>query len=390
MDDRRIHLLFIVNSLCVGGAEKHAVTLANTLDRGRYRLSLAYLKDEAPLLPQIDRENVENRIHCCHVSRKIDGAVVRALATMVRDERLDIIVCVNTYSLMYAQLARRLSGRAPRIVELFHTTELGSIKDQLQMLFYRPFIGCSDMLVYVCRNQQRYWRLRLLRARRDGVIHNGIDSRYFADHFSAAEKRELRHVYGFSETDHVVGLCAAMRPEKAHGDLLQAIALLGKDDLAVKCLLIGDGPERGRIERRVQELGLGEAVRITGFLTDVRPAIAACDVMAITSHHVETFSIAALESMAMSKPMIMTRIGGASEQVSHGESGYLYERGDVAALAAALRALSNRGLATRMGQAARSAVERSFSLTTMVRAYDRLFSGLLDMPLANPGNVHAA
>jgi len=373
MTKARIHVLLIVNSLCVGGAEKHAVTLLNTLDTRRFRLSFAYLKDEAALLPQVQAARAEGGVFCAGVARKIDLHAARRLAAHLAREDIDVVLCTNTYSLLYAWLARMAGPARPRIVEVFHSTELGSLEDELQMLFYRPWILAADRLVYVCDNQRRHWRSRLLRARADTVIHNGIDTRYFADRYSDEQKAGVRVDYGLGADDYVVGLCAAMRPEKAHGDLLTAVARLRRAGLPVRALLIGDGPQRAAIEAAIAAHELEADVRITGFCADVRPLIAACDAMAITSHCVETFSIAALEAMALGKPMVMTDIGGAAEQVVSGVNGFLYPRGDIDALCRALCALHAPALRTRMGAQARATVEQHFSLERMVDAYARLF-----------------
>lgn len=377
MENPRINLLFIVNSLTFGGAEKHVVSLVNTLDTARFRLSLAYLKKDETLLAQLDRKRVEGGVFCCDVSKKIDLRAATQLATKIRDDGIDIVVCTNNYSLLYGWLARMRSGRRPRIVEVFHTTAIESTKGRLQMLFYRPIFLASHMLVYVCETQRNYWRARGLRARRDAVIHNGIDIEHFTDRCTQQEKNRLRERYGLCAGDYVVGLCAAMRPEKAHGDLLQAVARLRSSGLQIKCLLIGDGPERPKIEAQIAAMGLAPHVRITGFIEDVRPAIAACDAMAIVSHHIETFSIAALEAMALGKPMVMSMIGGAAEQIRHGENGYLYSRGDIPALAEALHKLSDRQLCRKMGARARSIVAGRFSVQAMVGAYSGLFYSLM-------------
>lgn len=377
MAGARIHVLLVVNSLCVGGAEKHAVTLLNALDTRRFRLSLAYLKNDGALLPQVQAEHAEGGVFCCAVGRKIDLAAARRLAAHMRAEAIDVVMCTNPYSLLYAWLAKAIGRSGARIVEVFHSTELGSFADELQMLFYRPWILAADRLVYVCDNQRRYWRRRALRARADLVIHNGIDIRHFADRYTAEDKRMLRAGHGFGVDDYVVGLCAAMRPEKAHGDLLAALARLHAEGLPVRGLLIGDGPQRGAIAARIAALGLENDVRITGFAADVRPLIAACDVMAITSHHVETFSIAALEAMALGKPMVMTEIGGAAEQIRPQRNGFLYPRGDIDALCDALRALHDPELRRAMGVQARATVVQRFSEERMVDAYARLFEGLV-------------
>jgi glycosyltransferase involved in cell wall biosynthesis len=376
MENPRINLLFIVNSLEFGGAEKHVVTLVNNLDTSRFRVSLAWLKNKEALLPQLDRGMLKGRGYCCHVSQRIDMRAVRRLAAYLEDEAIDIVVCTNTYSLLYGWLARRRAKRSmpcPRLIEIFHTTDITSFKEHLEMLFYRPLFLACDVLVYVCESQRKHWRARALRARNDAVINNGIDVGHFADRYTEESKSLLRRSYGFEPDDYIVGLCAAMRPEKAHGDLLHAIAGLHAMDLKMKCLFIGDGPERARIEEMIRSMSLTEHVRITGFMEDVRPAVAACDVMAIVSHQVETFSIAALEAMALGKPMVMTRIGGAAEQVIHGENGYLYHRGDIAALANALRKLSDRQQSRRMGERARAITAGQFSIEAMIDAYAALF-----------------
>jgi hypothetical protein len=97
---------------------------------------------------------------------------------------------------------------------------------------------------------------------------------------------------GFAEHDLVVGLCAVMRPEKAHDHLLQAMKLADDAGVRWKALLIGDGPLRPSIEQEILRLGLQDRVAITGFRSDVRADLAACDVVSLVSV-TETFSIAA-------------------------------------------------------------------------------------------------
>jgi glycosyltransferase involved in cell wall biosynthesis len=209
------------------------------------------------------------------------------------------------------------------------------------------------------------------------TIHNGIDVEHFADRYTEHEKSEARKTYGFTDSDFVVGLCAAMRPEKAHGDLLEAVSLARKRGENVKCLLIGDGPERARIEEKIRELQLRSHVVITGFIADVRMLLATCDAIALVSHSIETFSIAALEAMAMGKPMLMSRTGGADEQVSHGQNGFLFTPRNVEELASHMVAVARAGTTRDMGRLARDRVVSQFSVQRMLAAYQALFVDLV-------------
>ena len=364
-------LLFIVNSLELGGAEKQVVTLLNHLDTGRFRLHLAYLKRGERLLPQLDSARLDE-VLCCDVTRGVERRALRQLTSLVGARHIDVIVCTNTYSMLYGFLTRRgtpRGARPPKLATVFHTTLLRTYKERLQMLLYQRLLRRNDLLLYVCENQRDYWRDRGLRAAADGVVHNGIDTRHFRDDYTEQQKRELRARFGFEPQDYVIGLCCAMRPEKAHGDLLQALAQLRTAGLPAKALLIGDGPEHGAIAAAIRELGLQGHVAITGLQDDVRPFIACCDVMTLVSHAIETFSLAALESMALGKALVMSDIGGASEQVVPGQTGFLFEPGAIDSLAGHLRALQNAAHRNRMGAAARRRVCQLFTVESMTDTF---------------------
>jgi glycosyltransferase involved in cell wall biosynthesis len=190
---------------------------------------------------------------------------------------------------------------------------------------------------------------------------------------------------GFAPRDYVIGLCSSLRPEKAHGDLLEALGQLRLQGVAAKALFIGDGPERTTIENAARDLGLIEHMVITGFQEDVRPFIGCCDVMTLVSHAIETFSLAALESMALAKPLVMSDIGGASEQVLHGQTGLLFEPGDIAALTGHLRTLESESVRARMGAAAQRRVRQLFTVKTMTDGFTGQIERLLGTRGSNPG-----
>jgi glycosyltransferase involved in cell wall biosynthesis len=171
-----------------------------------------------------------------------------------------------------------------------------------------------------------------------------------------------------------------LRPEKAHLDLLESVRRLHAAGVHIRLMIIGDGAERARIEAKIAEWQLQNVVAITGYQSDVRPLIAACDVMTLTSHTIETFSIAALESMSLGKPLILSRVGGAEEQVTPGQTGFLFEPGDIDTLTEHLRTLSNAALARELGEAAAKVVRERFTTHRMVTAFARELRALASLP----------
>lgn len=383
-------LLFIVNSLEFGGAEKQLVTLLNHLDPRRLRMHLAYLKSGASLRPQLREERLEEVI-CCDARRWVDTRAVGRLRSLAAAGAIEAIVCTNPYSMLYGHLARPARPSA-RLVTVFHSTLLHSYKEKAQMLLYRRLFRRCDLLLYVCENQRRYWRARGLRAVADDVCYNGIDTAWYSDRRPQSERLAFRRSLGVRDDEYLIGLCSVLRPEKAHADLLAALGRLHSRGIRAKALLIGDGPERPRIEQAAARLGLTPYVHITGFKDDIRPFVASCDVMTLVSHAVETFSVAALESMSLGKPLVMSDLGGAGEQVIHGEHGFLFQPGDIEALTMHLTQLTSQPLRAKLGEAAARRVRELFTAQAMADRFTDFIEQLLETrssPLPPPRNEHA-
>ena len=224
-------------------------------------------------------------------------------------------------------------------------------------------------------------------ARRNSVIHNGVDTHEFRDRWGETERARFRRALGLSAEDFVIGLSGLLRPEKNHLQLVDAVALLRARGLPARALMIGDGEMRGAVEARARELGIGGKITVTGFQSDVRPYVGVCDVMTLCSV-TETFSLAAIEAMAMRKPFVHSDVGGAAEMIVPGENGFLFPVGDTRTYADRLAALADPAAARRMGDAARALVERRFSEEAMVDRYELLLLELCAGHRAEPALTH--
>ena len=243
------------------------------------------------------------------------------------------------------------------------------------MMLYRLFFWMTDCSVFVCERQRRNWLRRGVFSRRNEVIYNGVDTEQFCDGGDPRERAILRRVLGFSDADYVLGIPALLRREKNHLQLVEAIATLRNRGIPARALMIGDGEMRGAVEARARELNVENDVVITGLQQDVRPYIAACDAKVLCSF-TEAFSVAAIEAMALRRPLVHSDVGGAAEMIVPGCNGFLFPVGDTRALVEKLAILADRTVSTRMGKNARDVVERRFSERTMVDRYERL---LLDL-----------
>jgi glycosyltransferase involved in cell wall biosynthesis len=382
-------LLFIAETLKFGGGERHTVGLARALQRRGHAVTVASLKNQDELADELCAAGVA-LLHC-HSRGALDWSALRRLAAHLRDARPDVLVATSQYSLMYAVLARALvrRGRAglPQLAFISHSMDVvrRSRRERLRFMVYQRFYRLADCVVFVSALQQRFFASLGVRPRRMELIHSGLDLSHFDADAVAGQGALLRRTLGFGDDELVIGLCAVFRDEKRHVDLLHALARLRDNGVPARVLLVGDGPLRAHIAFHRDQLGLADAVVMAGFQQDVRPYIAACDVMTLTSH-AETFPIATLEYMALGKALVASEVGGVCEQIEHGVNGLLYPAGDIASLSDALALCCDRTRRAALGQGALATVRARFDADLMTQRYERLFASLCNVSIAARGD----
>jgi glycosyltransferase involved in cell wall biosynthesis len=357
-------VLFLLNSLVVGGSERKSVRLANALAADCRPVMLAYLSPPESLLSQLHPGVAAVNLHR---RGKFSTKALCRLAAIIRERNIDTLVSVNLYSALYAVLARALCrDRQLRVVVSVNTTEFATLKERLQMLLYSHILQRADLVIFGAERQRWLWRARygLHNANdRTRVLYNGVDT---ADFCRARIAPANLHELGGKV---ILGTVGALRIEKAQADLVRAVYELSLRGADVGAIIVGDGPQRPELESEIRYLGLDRRVRLVGQVQDVRPYLAAIDIFVLTSVAVETFSNAVLEAMSMSCPVLAARVGGMDEMLQFG-GGMLYPPGDVHSLCELLMPLVLNPHARReLGAQACAAVEEHFSFDRMLREF---------------------
>ena len=365
--------VFVTGTLPDGGAERHTISLLRALAARGHECHAVCVKPTEATATSLHL--APSSLTCLQATRYLDLAAARRFSELLKAIRPQVIVAANPYALLYASLGRVRARSSARLIVTFHSASALNLKEQAQMLAYRPLFWGADCTVFLSERQRRYWRRRALSSPRNVVIHNGIDAGHFRLQPRTWPNEQLRRSLGFASTDFVIGLPALLRKEKNHQQLLRAVAALRKLEVPARALVIGDGEMRPVIEDLARQLGIGEHVTITGLQTDVRPYIAACDVVTLCSLS-ETFSLAALEAMAMGRPVVLSDVGGAAEMVVPGWNGLLYPVGNSIDYVNCLLRLSDSASARSMGRHARVMVEQRFSAELMTDRYEGLLAQL--------------
>ena len=169
-------------------------------------------------------------------------------------------------------------------------------------------------------------------------------------------------------------------PRKGINFLLRAMAILAARGVAAHCLVAGGGSMLQENRRLAARLQVADRVTFAGFVGQVRPLLELADVFVFPAVEEGAGSLSVLEAMSVGAPMVVTEIDGLVEDVQHGQSALLVPSKDPVALADALETLlGDRALARRLGQGARQAYQRKFSMAAMQRDVEALLCAL-DVP----------
>lgn len=365
--------LYVLNALGIGGSERKIVRLVNRLRQRGVDAAIAYLNGPEELVTELDAD--VPRWHL-HRRGKFSLPALRRLGAIIQAHGPRLVFAVNLYPSLYvAAAARAVRNRALMTCALVNTTQFAS-RDRLRKALYRPLLSRFDSVIYGCETQRRAWLHPTDSAwGRSMIVYNGVDPHEFDPGgvrpwpFPAHWREDVREPF-------VIGTIGRMSADKNQHVLIDSVSRLRAQGVNARLLLVGDGPLRSALAHRVRERGIERAVEMPGTFQDVRPALAAMDVFVLPSLHVETFSNAALEAMAMSKPVVLSDIGGAREMVRDGIDGHVIAPEELPAqlpwLLGQLAADAQR--CARMGAAARRRVQSRFSFDSMLHRYEHVIA----------------
>jgi L-malate glycosyltransferase len=307
-------------------------------------------------------------------------ALTTKMVEVARHNRLDVLhVHYAVPNAVSAVLAREIVAPQPLpVVTTLHGTDVTLVgNDPNYLETTRWGILQSDAVTAVSESLRRATVEQLgIEGGRIEVIPNFIDSTRFeeartgpgARRWARPGERVLVHISNFRPVKRVLDVIAIF--ERVHRQT------------PARLLMVGDGPERGRVEQYCREHRICHAITFIGSLPLIEEVLVGADLFLLPSEN-ESFGLAALEAMACEVPVIASCAGGLPEVVIHGETGYLCPVGDVEGMAsAALKLLGDEDLRRRMGEAARSLAGERFSQEAVVRRYRTIYEQVTGRVLA--------
>jgi glycosyltransferase involved in cell wall biosynthesis len=362
----RVH--FVVTSLPVGGAETLLLNLIQKMDRSAFNPEVVCLKEPGPLGDAF-AEHVP--LHSRLLASKWDLRVVLRLAELFRTGPADAVITVGAGDKMFwGRLSARLAG-VPVICSALHSSGwpdgVGRLNRMLTPIT-DGFIACANKHAEHLASAEGFPLSRVF------MIPNGIDADRFRPNHTM--RARLRSELGIPEDCPIVGIVAALRPEKNHAQFVEAAREILRNHPNTRFVVVGDGPERSTIENLISEHGLSSRFHMLGNRNDTEYLLAGMDVFCLTSRN-EANPVSIMEALATGIPVVSPNVGSIHETVVHKRTGLLTKPLSPTDTAdAVMQLLSNPQMASEMGLAGRQLVRSAWSLETMVQGYENLIAAL--------------
>lgn len=372
----KLHVVYGVLSLEPGGLERVVVDLVRQCAERGLRATVVCLEQRGRLAAEV--QAIGGGIECLDKPPGRSREIINQARQLLADLQPDIVHTHQIGGLWYLGQAAR-QERIP-VIHTEHSDHIAHSRGWLQKLkvwlMWRRAAPLADRFCCVSNDIARTLRRSdAVPENKLQVVLNGIDLRPFD---GPAMGSEIRSTLGIPAGALVIGTVGRLVEVKRHDLLLRSFAALraaGKHG-GTWLLLVGDGPERKRLEGLAASLGVSDRTVFTGYQSEPAWFYQAMDLFVLTSRH-EGLPLALLEAWASGLPVVASAVGAIPQTLTHGVNGMLFESGDETALMETLEGLlDSPSLLGQFGRRGRELVESQYSVGRMADDYEATYRQL--------------
>ncbi len=382
---QRKHILYLVTQSDYGGAQRYVFDLASSL-KGKYQITVAAGPSQSEELlkklatAQIDFKKLKYLRRA--INPLFDLLGLWEIIKLIKKIKPDIIHLNSSKAGFLGALATRLL----RTSNLEHQTVIYTVhgfvflepmnflKKKLYVWIEKISARWKDYLITVSENDRQVGiKYKITRPEKLITIHNGIDSEKINFLPKEQSRQFLTVNYKLKAKSYkLIGTLANYYPTKGLNYLIEAAAQIIKEKPEIIFALMGDGPERKKLEQQIKQLNL-EKYFILGYQENANQYLKALDIFVLPSVK-EGFPYAILEAMSAELPIIASAVGGIPEIIQNNFNGILVEPKNPKILAEKIiELLKDEDKQQKIGRKALAAVKDKFSLATMVEETEKLY-----------------
>ncbi len=367
-----MEIAILTTGLAYGGAETQLVNLAISLKKRGWEVRVVSM-----LLPQAFTEELKEAgipILTLNMRRGVaDPRAVFRLVKILRKWRPDIVHSHMVHANLLARVAR-IFYKIPVLISTAHSIDEGG---RWREVAYRLTDPLADLTTNVSRAAvERYISVGVAPKNKIRFMPNGIDTAKFKPNKAAGQR--LRNELGVDNYFFVWLAVGRFEEAKDYPNMLRTFSMIVSKKSDVVLLLVGQGSLMEEVKKLASELKLEDKVRFLGVRRDVPDLMNAADAYVMSSAW-EGMPMVLLEAGACGLPVVATDVGGNSEVVLNGKTGFIVPPRNPEALAQAMEKTMALPKEKRleMGEAGRAYIEANYSLEHVVDQWEGLYMELL-------------
>jgi len=364
-------ILYVSTSTTIGGAEKTLYTLATLLDPKRHQAAgVVSVKPEGDYARKLKLQGVPTEsLDITGTPRPADAARLAEVITRVRP---DVVHAIMFKAIQLCRLAK------PKVAFPFKLVSSPRVHYRTRsvwtLLLDRALKSRDDLLIAECEASRTFLVERLGYAPSKVLtIRNGVELAGWP--LSKVDRQKRRMELRLNAGEILVGAVGRLDKQKGFATLIEAMSRLKKTDL--RCVILGEGPERPRLEALIRRHELEKHVWLYGERPDIVTWLSAFDIGCLPSLW-EGLPNTLLEAMALGLPVVASSVDGVPEVVENGKTGVLVAPSAPAALAKALKDLSaDPERRAALGAAAHAAIMEKFTVRRMMDEYQDAYTAVV-------------
>lgn len=368
MSSKTKRLTLLTTGLGIGGAEMQVLALGRKLSTAGWAVQVISMTRPQALVEEFSTSGLI--VESLDMAKGLpDLRGIPRLARLVTRFSPSVMHSHMVHANILARIARPFTA-VPKLLCTAHNIDEGG---RWRELAYRATDFLCDLTTQVSKQAAiRYVNRGIVPRHKLISLPNGIDTdRYFPSPESGRTAREVLKIPADAFVFVAIG---RFMPAKDYDNLLEACVRLLQGGERFYVLIAGDGPERPTIVSKTKKLHLDENVKFLGVRSDVNAVLNAANCLVLSSAW-EGLPMVILEAASAGIPVVATSVGGVSEVVIDGTTGFLAPPRDPNALAQAMRRLLRLPITTRnaMGTAARQFVLENYCINTIASRWEEVY-----------------
>lgn len=359
-----------------GGAEHSFSLISRNLDRSVFSVRVVVPR-EGPMVDTIRDAGIP--VHIMSLTRARDAANFPEFIALLREYRIRLVNAHGVRAGLYAGVARMSLPIKVVVCE----RNLQSWRAQVVPRAIDRFIarhndfrvGVSQAIVddmvaagVITRDKTR-------------AVGGGVDTTRLA--VDSVRRERARAAFGFAPDELTIVTAGRLHRMKGFIDLVNAVPRIIEHVPNARIIVAGDGEERETLEKRIQELNVGHAIKLIGFVSEMPELLAAADLFVLPSVSLadtprEGTPMAIVEALASGLAVVTTAVSGNAEIIRDGFNGRVVPPQDPARLADAIIEILQSAARKEMGENGRRLVLERYSIEYVVAAYRDIFLNLLE------------